>query len=102
MRKGRNGGNGKNGEKTGKKEKTDENSCHYVVCQQSTAGTPTAGTPHSRAKIGTPIHKEMALKSLVWHSWGFHTQEKFPQSIVFLSVDYVDYCQCKYVRYHRA
>ena len=45
MRKGRDGG-----KKTGgKKEKTDENSGHYVVCQQSTARTPTARTPHSRA-----------------------------------------------------
>ena len=38
MRKGRDGGNGK-------KKKTDENSGHYVVCQQSTARTTTAGTP---------------------------------------------------------
>ena len=32
-------------------EKTDENSGHYVVCQQSTAQTTTAGTPHARANI---------------------------------------------------
>ena len=44
MRKGRDGGNGK---KTGgKKEKWP-----LRHCQQSTAGTPTAGTPHARAKI---------------------------------------------------
>ena len=51
MRKGRNGGTGKKqktGEKNGKKkEKTDENSGHYVI-----ARTPTAGTPHTRAKSG--------------------------------------------------
>ena len=41
---GKKGGVGKNGG-----GKTDENSGHYVVCQQSTARTPTAGTPHARA-----------------------------------------------------
>ena len=60
MRKGRdgekrekNGGENrkKTGKKQGKKEKTDENSGHYVVCQQSTARTPTAGTPHARANF---------------------------------------------------
>ena len=30
-------------------EKTDENSGHYIVCQQSTARTATAGKPHARA-----------------------------------------------------
>ena len=64
MRKGRDGE--KNGEKNGekktgekktgekkKREKTDENSGHYVVCQQSTVRNTTAGTPHARAKILT-------------------------------------------------
>ena len=32
-----------------KEEKTDENSGHFIVCQQSTARTTTAGTPHARA-----------------------------------------------------
>ena len=45
MRKGRDAGEtGKTGEGKGgekEKEKTDENSCHYVVCQQSTARTAT-------------------------------------------------------------
>ena len=46
MRKGRDGG--KNEKKTAEKkeEKTDENSG-----QQSSARTPTAGTPHARANI---------------------------------------------------
>ena len=44
MRKGRDGGEEK------KQGKTNENSGHYVVCQQSTARTTTAGTPHARAK----------------------------------------------------
>ena len=55
MRKGRDGGKRekkkKGGKKGKKKEETDENSGHYVVCQQSTARTPTAETPHARAKI---------------------------------------------------
>ena len=40
-----------NEKKQGKKrkEKTDENSDYYAVCQQSTARTTTAGTPHVRA-----------------------------------------------------
>ena len=33
------------------KEKTDENSAHYVICQQSTARTTTAGTPHACANL---------------------------------------------------
>ena len=46
---------GKTGGKK-KKEKTDENSGHYVVCQQltartPTAQTPTAQTPHARANF---------------------------------------------------
>ena len=32
-------------------QKTDENSGHYIVYQQSTARTTTAGTPHACAKI---------------------------------------------------
>ena len=31
------------------RQKTDENSDYYAVCQQSTARTTTAGTPHVRA-----------------------------------------------------
>ena len=52
MRKGRDGEK-KTGKKNRKKkrEKTDGNSGHYVVCQQSTARTPTAGTPHARANF---------------------------------------------------
>ena len=49
MRKGRNGEEKKREKK--EKEKTDENSGHYIVCQQSTTRTPTAGMPHARAKI---------------------------------------------------
>ena len=46
MRKGRDRG----GKKPGKKEeKTDGN------CQQSTAQTPTAGTPYARAKTGNMV-----------------------------------------------
>ena len=57
MRKGRDGEEKKTGKKnrkkkTGKKrEKTDENSGHYVICQQLTARMPTAGTPHARANF---------------------------------------------------
>ena len=50
MRKGRDGGKKKREKREKKREKTDGNSGHYVVCQQSTARTPTAGTPHARAK----------------------------------------------------
>ena len=49
MRKGRDGGKKqekKRGGKSQKKEKTDRNSG-----QQSTARTPTAGTPHARANF---------------------------------------------------
>ena len=42
MRKGRDGGNG------GKKEKTDENSGHYVI---ASSRPPTAGTQHARADL---------------------------------------------------
>ena len=49
MRKGRDGG--KREKKTGKKkENTDENSG-----QQSTARTPTAGTPHARANFSNSL-----------------------------------------------
>ena len=41
---------GKKRKKREKKEKTNENSGHYIVCQQSTARTTAAGTPHARAK----------------------------------------------------
>ena len=48
MRKGRDGG--KMGKKRVKKrKKTNENSGHYIVCQQSTARTTTAATPHTFA-----------------------------------------------------
>ena len=47
MRKGRDGGGKKNGKKK-EKENTDENSGHYVI---ASSRTPTAGTPHARAKM---------------------------------------------------
>ena len=58
MRKGRDGGEKKRGkkrEKKEKREKTDENSGHYVIASSRPPKrrTPTAGTPHARAKIST-------------------------------------------------
>ena len=63
MRKGRDGEkNWKNGKKTGKK-KTDENSGHYVVCQQSTTRTTLpAGTQHARANLSFAVLVKIVVR----------------------------------------
>ena len=47
---------------TEKKEKTDDYSGHYV--KQSTARTPTAGTPHARANYVIATQKDL-LKGVI-------------------------------------
>ena len=87
MRKGRDGGTGK---ENGGKKKTDENSGHYVVCQQSTARTTTTGTPHTLANCSKLIlHCPQCISiKLFLHSIHqlikLRNRVNFPNSTLFL------------------